>query len=104
MTLTAYDILVCPANFVLSHRRPQLDDIVALEIRQCEQVNEEGVAVVWHGLFLGWILQEDRAAVWSILRDGGLVEGTVITVDCFYWANGGGLCTCGRIRVDTVGI
>jgi len=102
-TLTTYVILVCPANCVGSHGSPQVDDIVSLEIWERELVDERGVAVVCRGWFLGWVLRKDGTAVWSTLEDGGLIEGRVTAVDSFYWTNGGGLCTLGRICVDVVG-
>jgi hypothetical protein len=44
------------------------------------------------------------AFVWGMLRDGGLIEGTVIAIGSFYSVRGGGLCTWGRIHVDCVAI
>jgi len=39
--------------------------------QDCEQVAKKDVVIVCHDLSLGWVLRENRAAVWSTLRDSG---------------------------------
>jgi len=52
----------CPSNFFTSHRRPEVNDIVYLEQRRSDTIDETGVALIYgsEALFSGWIRRWDR--------------------------------------------
>ncbi len=54
----------CPRNFSTSHRRSEINDIVYLEQRRSDTIDEKGVALIYdydfETLFSGWIRRWDR--------------------------------------------
>ncbi|MCJ1382445.1 hypothetical protein MMC17_005558 [Xylographa soralifera] len=81
----------CPNNFPIASNRPKIGEFVVLELRHSDTVNEDGIAMIKDGLFLGWLGREWVAILrLRVLSATGVLQGQIMTSEDFLWAYGGG--------------
>lgn len=92
-----------PNNFLLNHRQPALHDLIYLQLRQSDTVNEEDIALVLvGGIFVGWIAQQDIAIIYARIQNRETLIGRIDQVGIFHWANGSGQCKRGQLTLFSV--
>lgn len=96
----------CPNNFAPAHRRPEPGDRVTLKIRRSDTNNEEGVALLSEGIFLGWLSKSgEMMNIMARLRGADLrgenigMTAVVEATKEIEWDNGGGTCLRGTITI-----
>ena len=93
---------VCPIDFWTTNRRPDIGD-VSFEIRPSDTVDEEGLALIQHGLFVGWISKsQEKNILHRLLSTGTMLTGFIQTRDSFNWHSGGGTCYRGSVQVESL--
>ena len=92
-----------PNNFPISHRRPQMGDIVTFALRQTDtsQTPLTGVAMLDDTIFLGWVNrgQEKDMLERRLEHKTETVTGRVTRVEDFEWNKAGGRCSRGDISI-----
>lgn len=106
--MTIIDYLVNPYNFAGTHCRPQIGDIVVLELRLSDTLlSTQGdqialVNSVEEGVFMGWVRAWDLPAArirMAGLARGEVFPGKIISITRQY-THGGTLRTEGQVTVS----
>jgi hypothetical protein len=86
----------CPSNFPRTNQVPSMGEIVSLQKRKSDHVDEYGIALLSQhdGHFMGWINKEHVSSAEGHLQ----CRAEIRQLESFQWRVGGGTCYRGFLR------